>query len=260
MITVNQNTISDDQILHEMQYHPAKGHRAAMVDAAQSLIIGELLLQRVHDLNLETGFTADEAMSEEQKQNALLDLLIAKEVQIPQATEQECHQYYQQNQEKFSTPPLLAARHILLAAPGDDEQARTSALQTAEQILEALTQGASFAELAKQYSKCPSAEVGGQLGQLSRNQTVSEFERPVFKAEVGLIPYPVETRFGYHVVYVDHKEPGRQLPFEVVHTKISEYLNQKVERKAIAQYIQLLIGDAEIEGFDFDVSSSPLVQ
>jgi len=45
-----------------------------------------------------------------------------------------------------------------------------------------------------------------------------------------------------------------------VKSRIEDYLNKKVERKAIAQYIQLLIADADIEGFDFNVSSSPLVQ
>ncbi len=260
MITVNQHSISDSQIQQEMQYHPAKDHRTAMIAAAESLIIGELLVQRANRLNIKQEQSKNSAASEEQKQNQLLEKLIAKEVIMPTATAQECAHYYQQNKAKFTTPPLIAARHILLAAPQQDDQARANALTLVETILDALKQGASFDELAKQYSKCDSAQLGGQLGQLSKGQTVSEFERPVFNAEVGLINYPVETRFGYHIVYVDHKEEGMQLPYEAVQTRIQDYLNKKVERKAIAQYIQLLIADAEIAGFDFNVSSSPLVQ
>lgn len=259
MITVNQQTISESQILQEMQYHPAADHRAAMVDAAESLIIGELLQQRADNLNIQVELN-DRALKTEEQQNALLDKLIAEEVSIPTATEQECEHYYQHNKAKFTTPPLIAARHILLAAAQQDDQARANALALAEKIIDALQQGASFSELAKQHSKCGSATLGGQLGLLSKGQTVSEFERPVFSADEGLINYPIETRFGYHIVYVDHKEDGKQLPYEAVKLRIQNYLNKKVERKAIAQYIQLLIADAKIEGFDFNVSNSPLVQ
>lgn len=260
MITVNHTTISEAQILHEMQYHPAEDHRAAMINAAESLIIGELFTQRLHVLGLDSPMLHDEQLSDEQKQNAALNLLIEKEVAIPKASEQECEHYYTQNMTKFCTSPLVAARHILIPAPVENESARASALETAETLLKALQDGASFSSLAEQYSKCDSAKLGGQLGQLSKGQTVAEFERQVFSAEKGLINHPVESRFGFHIVFIDFKEAGKQLPFEAVKTRIEDYLNKKVERKAIAQYIECLIGDAHIEGFDFNVSSSPLVQ
>jgi peptidyl-prolyl cis-trans isomerase C len=46
----------------------------------------------------------------------------------------------------------------------------------------------------------------------------------------------------------------------MVKERIADYMNEKVRRKAIAQYIHTLISDAEIEGFDFSVSDSPLMQ
>ncbi|MFC3032851.1 peptidylprolyl isomerase [Pseudoalteromonas fenneropenaei] len=260
MITVNQSTISEAQILQEMQYHPAKDHRSAMIDAAESLIIGELFNQRAQELGLSLSDTDITLQSEEQKQNSLLNRLIETEVSIPTASDQECELYYSQNLHKFCTSPLIAARHILIPAPVEDESARANALETAELILNSLNQGESFSELAAQYSKCDSAKLGGQLGQLSKGQTVAEFERQVFSAAEGLIPHVVESRFGFHIVYVDFKQPGNQLPFSAVKTRIQDYLNKKVERKAIAQYIEQLIANADIEGFDFNVSSSPLVQ
>ncbi|MCG7533481.1 peptidylprolyl isomerase [Pseudoalteromonas sp. OOF1S-7] len=259
MITVNQTTISEAQILQEMQYHPAKDHRAAMIDAAESLIIGELFNQRLDALGLHLQ-TDEQQESEEQKQNALLNLLIEAEVAIPCATEQECAHYYQQNLAKFCSSPLIAARHILIPAPAEDEHARANALETAESILEALNKGESFSVLAGQHSRCESARLGGQLGQLSKGQTVSEFERQVFSADEGLINHPVESRFGFHIVFVDFKQAGKQLPYEAVKLRIKDYLNKKVERKAIAQYIECLIAEAKIDGFDFNVSTSPLVQ
>jgi peptidyl-prolyl cis-trans isomerase C len=46
----------------------------------------------------------------------------------------------------------------------------------------------------------------------------------------------------------------------MVKQRISDYLNERVRRKAIAQYIETLIAKADIDGFDFSVSDSPLVQ
>jgi peptidyl-prolyl cis-trans isomerase C len=50
------------------------------------------------------------------------------------------------------------------------------------------------------------------------------------------------------------------LPYQMVEERITDYLNEKVRRKAIAQYIHTLLVAADIEGFDFSVSDSPLMQ
>ncbi len=59
-----------------------------------------------------------------------------------------------------------------------------------------------------------------------------------------------------YVVDVLRKVEGELLPYEAVEIKINDYLNEKVRRKAIAQYIETLISAAAIEGYDFQVSSS----
>jgi len=75
-----------------------------------------------------------------------------------------------------------------------------------------------------------------------------------------LISYPVETRYGHHIVNIARKIDGRALPYEHVQQKITDYLNEKVRHKAIAQYIQLLANEANIEGFTFKANESPLIQ
>ena len=102
--------------------------------------------------------------------------------------------------------------------------------------------------------------MGGQLGQLSKGQTVPEFERQLSNCKRGLAQSPIESRYGVHVVVLDQHVEGKQLPFDMVKTRIADYLNEKVRRKAIAQYIHTLISQATIDGFDFKVSESPLMQ
>lgn len=250
-IRVNHRHISGENIAAEMQYHPATSQREAMFKAAETLIIGELLRQRAEALQLAKATESDDE---------LLDQLLAVEVKTPEPSEQECGHYYGANAQRFVTSALLEVRHILLAAAPDDDEARVAAKLRAEQLINLLQRGADFSALALQESACPSRATSGSLGQITRGQTVPEFERQVFAADIGLLSRPIESRYGVHVVWIERKIPGVQLAFSAVQQRISSYLSEKVRTKAVAQYIHTLIAQADIEGYDFAVSASPLMQ
>lgn len=253
MIRVNDIEIDDNAIVSEMQYHVADTHTQAKNLASETLIISELIKQRASKLGLE----ADDLETNESSLNALIE----KELHLPEASDEACRTYYENNPNKFKTSPLVSGRHILLSAGPDDAQARSEALDQAKALIRELQGNIDlFPKLAKQFSRCPSSKTGGHLGQISRGQTVPEFERQLFNCDEGLASFPMESRYGVHVVEIDHREEGKLLPYEMVKQRIADYLNEKVKRKAIAQYIAALISDASIEGFDFEVSSSPLMQ
>ena len=78
---------------------------------------------------------------------------------------------------------------------------------------------------------------------------------------VGAIhPEPIETRFGLHIMALDRRIEGRDLPFELVRERIAEWMGEKVRRVAIRQYVSILAGRADIKGIDLAASASPLVQ
>lgn len=256
-ILVNGHKIPASRIDTEIQYFPASTRREAMVKAAESLIIEELLNQKA----IEKGFihSATEKFADDHPE--IVDQLINQEANIPECTEKECQRYFEANRDKFTTAPLIEAKHILLAADPKNLEERADMLQVAEQLLIQLKQDiGQFSEFAKSYSACPSKEVGGNLGQLSSGQTVAEFQRQLFAAKAGLMASPIESRFGYHVVFVQRKVDGKRLPYEQVKDKILHYLNDKVQRKAIAQYLHRLVSEADIQGFEFDLNNSPLMQ
>ena len=62
-----------------------------------------------------------------------------------------------------------------------------------------------FQYYAKMYSTCPSGRQGGSLGCFGRGQMVKPFEDAAFNGEVGKVIGPVETQFGYHLIWVTRK-------------------------------------------------------
>ena len=87
------------------------------------------------------------------------------------------------------------ARHILV-------ETKEEALDIKKQI----EGGADFAELAKKYSKCPSGQKGGDLGEFSPGQMVKEFDEVVFTEEIGKVHGPVQTQFGFHLIEITSRD------------------------------------------------------
>lgn len=65
-----------------------------------------------------------------------------------------------------------------------------------------------FAQLAKEYSDCPSKSKGGDLGPFTRGQMVPEFDKVAFELEPLKVSDPVKTQFGWHLVMVTKKTPA----------------------------------------------------
>jgi peptidyl-prolyl cis-trans isomerase C len=126
-------------------------------------------------------------------------------------------------------------------------------------LLDLKAQPGQFAELALKYSACPSKAQGGSLGQVSKGQTVPELERQLFTLAPGLAAKPLESRYGWHVISVDQRIEGQPLPYEAVAVAIHPVAARRVA-KALVQYLQTLIGAADIRGIALQGADSPLVQ
>ena len=99
------------------------------------------------------------------------------------------------------------------------------------------------------------------LAGLRRGETVPEFEQALFNgAYVGVYPQLVKTRYGFHILAVDRREPGRRLPFDASLPRIAQRLRERALQKALQQYVRVLGAGAEFEGVDLDAAKSPLLQ
>ena len=88
-----------------------------------------------------------------------------------------------------------SARHILVETE-----------QQCNDLKQQIQDGADFADVAKQHSKCPSGSTGGDLGTFGPGQMVKEFDSVVFNDEVGVVHGPVQTQFGFHLLEVQSRD------------------------------------------------------
>jgi peptidyl-prolyl cis-trans isomerase C len=261
-VSVNGVVIPEAAIAREMQHHPARGPDEARAAAVQALAVRELLVQEARRVGLVAQPRDDGEGRRETEEEALVRQLVEREVTVPEADEAACRGYYERNRKRFRSPDIFEASHILFAADPADAPAYARAVERAAATIRELDESPErFAELARALSDCPSGRQGGSLGQVSRGQTVPEFETFLFGLDEGqLCPLPVKTRFGAHVLRLDRRIAGRELPFEQVRGRIAAYLAEHVWRRATHQYIAILAGRAKLSGVALDAARSTLVQ
>jgi peptidyl-prolyl cis-trans isomerase C len=249
-VHVNGVAIPRDRIAREVQHHPSRTPIEAWQAAARALVVRELLLQEARRLGIAAVPQRDEAGRRETEEEALIRGLVEREVTTPAPDGDACRRYYEQNRGVFRTAAIYEAAHILLAARRGDDEAYAHAAETAGILLDELKRDpARFSDLARSHSACPSAAQGGNLGQLTRGQTTPEFEAALVALPVGAITAePIATDYGLHIIRLDRKIEGRQLPFEIVAERIAEYLRENVIRLASAQYIARLMSRAAVTG------------
>jgi peptidyl-prolyl cis-trans isomerase C len=178
----------------------------------------------------------------------------------PEPTEDEMRRYYDGHPAEFRSGDLVNVRHILFQVTGavSVPQIRARAEETLNILLK---QPDRFAELARELSNCPSGENGGILGQLGRGDTVPEFEKVLFSpGRTGVSRDLVKTRYGFHIISIDQRIPGKALPYELARDKIAARLKAVVEARALRQYVNVLAGVAVVEGVDLGATATPLVQ
>lgn len=99
------------------------------------------------------------------------------------------------------------ASHILIKGEGSYERCQEVKEEVQDRISIPMGVGVedAFAEVAKEYSQCPSAKDGGNLGVFKPGQMVPEFDRAAFSGRILSITGPVQTKFGHHLILVKRR-------------------------------------------------------
>lgn len=145
--------------------------------------------------------------------------------------------YYQKNEDQFTRPEQVRARHILRRVTPDrpEEEAR----REVEDLRRRIERGEDFAELARELSDdTVSARTGGTLRPFGRGEMVPEFEEATFNAQDGELVGPVRSVHGFHLIERLGYTAGGLQPFEEAQPAIRARLetdeaNRLAETKAI---------------------------
>jgi parvulin-like peptidyl-prolyl isomerase len=159
-------------------------------------------------------------------------------------TDDEKRSYFDANKISFNGEKVKASHVLIDTTKLETDAELEKAREKIEEIKREIDNGADFAEMARKYSTCPSAENGGDIGFFQRKGSiVEEFAIVAFSMEVGEISEPVKTQFGYHIIKVTDKEEGKDVNYEDVADMVDfVYIQIKTET-----LLKDLFDKAEIE-------------
>jgi len=192
-----------------------------------------------------------------------IEALLERALQVPEPSDEACRRHFDAHPQTYGRGERLHLRHVLFAVtPGVDVQALR---QRAEAMLFELRCAApesdAFGQAAAHWSNCPTGAAGGDLGWVGRDDCAPEFAREVFGQDtIGVLPRLVHSRFGLHVVEVRARDAGAAPVFAEVRAAVALTLRQQAWVNALRQYLQLLAGQARLEGVSLDAADTPLVQ
>ena len=227
----------------------------------------ELLRQQAVRAGLLPRYGGLIARAPDETQRQIIEAMVDQVVSVPEPTEDECRRHYAAQKSRFIVGQALHVRHILFAVtPGVNVHALTLRAEAA--LLELTRKDVSpgrFEQLAGELSNCPSSAQGGDLGWLTPDDCAPELANELFfqsdsRWGMGVHPRLVNTRFGLHIIEVLGRKKGRLPEFEELRQQIASRLLLQSRTTALRQYMQLLVGDAQIEGVDLIGADSPLVQ
>jgi len=217
----------------------------AIFDDFQASVGGEeVFAQRLE----EAGITRGDLLQSIQRDLVIRQFLDTHFSEESAVDEAEAASYYEQNEDQFSTPDSVRARHILLEVQaGDSDEVKQEKRQRIEQILAEARSGKDFAQLAQQYSEGPSSTRGGDLGFFRRGEMVQPFDSVAFALKVGQISDVVETRYGFHIIKVEDRKDGRKLGYDEVKENLITQMEQQKMVEAVQNHLNEIMNVAIIE-------------
>lgn len=215
----------------------------------QRIIEGMVAQQLVFDDAKKAGILeSKEFKSEYQKLSDRMKTQLAAKVWEQQQFEsikvdaKEVKAYFDANADEFIDKEKIHARHILMKNSVDAEEVIKSLKGLTGEKLKA-----EFIALAKSKSTGPSAAKGGDLGYFPRGQMVPSFNDAAFSMKEGTISSdPVQSQFGYHVIYLEDKVPAKKMGFDEVKNFIEQRLKMDKFKTHMEKKMSVLKSKAKI--------------
>ena len=152
-------------------------------------------------------------------------------------SEATLQQYFQEYKDFFDRV-LVRCSHIVIRLPanasGPDQAQARAKLQAVRADLAA--NKIDFAEAAKKYSQCPTAEKGGDLGYIPRKSVTDEaFAKAAFSLQPGQVSGVVQTDYGFHLIKVTERKPGQPQEYAKIKDQVREVYAEEMAVRLVGE-------------------------
>ena len=193
-------------------------------------IIEQLIQQEL----LASSMTKDPswlAIAMQNQRRNILSSVVINELRTDAVTERALQAAYAAKFPVGSGEQEYKASHILVETE-----------QKAKKLLALLDGGADFSGLATEHSTGPSGPRGGDLGWFGKGQMVAPFEKAVMGMEAGTYTGPVQTQFGYHLIFLNDRRETSSPAFEDVRSE----LEVEIQNAAVEEHLRGLMATANV--------------
>jgi peptidyl-prolyl cis-trans isomerase C len=221
----------------------------AEIDAKMAELKKQFPTQDAFDKALkERGMTLDSLRKDARVDLSVTKLIDAETAALPGPSDLDAKAFYEKNPDKFKQEESVRASHILVRV---DEKADAAAKKKAraeiDSVLKQLKAGGDFAKLAQQHSQDGSAAQGGDLNYFAKGAMVPAFDKVAFELKPGQVSDVVTTQFGYHIIKVIDRKPGRTIPLEEASQQIKQFLTEQKKQQHQEAFIEGLKKKSKIE-------------
>ena len=233
LATVGGKNITEEDVTMALMQMGQRG-QSYNNPQGRAMMLDQLINRRLFLMDATRNMYEREPAFKEQMQRVKEDMLTSyamqKALEKVKVTEEEAKNYYDANKDKFVSGMTFNASHILV----DSEEKANEILAKikADEI--------SFEDAAAQFSTCPSGKQGGSLGDFASGQMVPEFENACAAMEPGELSAPVQTQFGYHLILLNKKEEGGEMPYEEIKENLMEALKEEKQQAAYQSKVNQL--------------------
>jgi len=231
LATVNGRTITSDEV-NRVLLEGTQGRFESLPadkqnELRQRIIEGMVAQQLVFEDAKKAGILESkefkseyQALSERMKAQLAAKVWEQQQFEAIKVESKEVKAYFDTNADEFVDKEKVHARHVLVKTEAEaDGVIKTLKGLSGDKLK------AEFINQAKSKSMGPSAAKGGDLGYFPRGQMVPSFNDAAFAMKEGTISVePVQSQFGYHVIYLEDKVPAKKMGFDEVKNFIEQRL------------------------------------
>jgi peptidyl-prolyl cis-trans isomerase C len=222
--TVNGSPVTEQAY----EFFKARLHQRIHPDPAKER---ELILEQMINQRLLVGYAESKKLDQEadvyqalqRQRDALLVGAAQRDILkgYPDLTEEDVKARYD---EEVKSTHKTAYRVSHIVVPTADE---------AKAIIAELKKGGDFAKLAKEKSKGPTGDKGGELGWVQQGMVVPEFFAAAIKLKKGdYTTEPVKTQFGWHVIKVSDTRKVDIPPYDKIKGDVARLIQQdRIKKK-----------------------------